>query len=95
MEDSEPITGSPTAAPAPAPPSSVMNLRLRSGRDVRFIARPPHRNRTCGFPAYGSCQQRDELATFQFPMSPVLPTERIAHLSRQGAAALRDFNDSR
>ena len=28
--------------------------RLCSGRDVRFIARPPAQNRTCGFPAYGS-----------------------------------------
>src|SRR5262249_45945187 len=28
----------------------------------------------------GAAQQRDELAPFHCPMSPVLPTERIAHL---------------
>src|SRR5262252_10885877 len=32
-----------------------MNSRRCSGRDVRFIARPPAQIRTCGFPAYGSC----------------------------------------
>jgi hypothetical protein len=30
-----------------------MNARRCSGRDVRFIARPPAQIRTCGFPAYG------------------------------------------
>ena len=33
-----------------APPSSVMKARLRSGRDVRFIARPPHRTVRAAFP---------------------------------------------
>ena len=27
-----------------------------------------------------AAEKRDELATFHYPMSPVLPTERIAHL---------------
>ena len=27
-----------------------------------------------------AAEQRHELATFHYPMSPVLPTERIAHL---------------
>ena len=35
---------------AAAPPTSVMNSRLRSGRDVRFIARPPHRTVRAAFP---------------------------------------------
>src|SRR5262245_6277100 len=36
---------------AAAPPSSVMNSRrLSSGRDVRFIARPPHRTVRAAFP---------------------------------------------
>ena len=39
---------------AAAPPSSVMNSRRCSGRDVRFNRAPPAQNRTCGFPAYGS-----------------------------------------
>jgi hypothetical protein len=33
-----------------APPSSVMNARRCSGRDVRFIARPPHRTVRAAFP---------------------------------------------
>src|SRR5436853_7339026 len=33
---------------------SAADATERSGRDVRFIARPPAQNRTCGFPAYGS-----------------------------------------
>ena len=33
-----------------APPSSVMNSRRCSGRDVRFIARPPHRTVRAAFP---------------------------------------------
>ena len=40
---------------AAAPPSSVMNSRSLSGRDVRFMARPPPIFCTCGFPANGSC----------------------------------------
>src|SRR5262249_4593474 len=35
---------------APAPPRSVMNSRRCSGRDVRFIARPPHRSVRAAFP---------------------------------------------
>ena len=35
---------------AAAPPSSVMNSRRCSGRDVRFIARPPHRTVRAAFP---------------------------------------------
>ena len=35
---------------ATAPPRSDMNSRLRSGRDVRFIARPPHRTVRAAFP---------------------------------------------
>jgi hypothetical protein len=33
-----------------APPRSVINWRLRSGRDARFIARPPHRTIRAAFP---------------------------------------------
>jgi hypothetical protein len=39
----------PTNAAA-APPMSVMNSRRRSGRDARFIARPPHRTVRAAFP---------------------------------------------
>ena len=39
-----------------------------------------------------AAEQRDELAPFHCPMPPVLPTERIAHLSAAGVAALRDFD---
>ena len=35
---------------AAAPPMSVMNSRRCSGRDVRFIARPPHRTVRAAFP---------------------------------------------
>ena len=35
---------------AAAPPSSFMNVRRCSGRDVRFIARPPHRTVRAAFP---------------------------------------------
>jgi hypothetical protein len=35
---------------AVAPPMSVMNSRRCSGRDVRFIARPPHRTVRAAFP---------------------------------------------
>ena len=35
---------------AAAPLSSVMNSRRCSGRDVRFIARPPHRTVRAAFP---------------------------------------------
>jgi hypothetical protein len=35
---------------AAAPPRSVMNSRRRSGRDARFIARPPHRTVRAAFP---------------------------------------------
>ena len=38
------------AATAAAPPSSVMNSRRCSGRDVRFIARPPPRTVRAAFP---------------------------------------------
>src|SRR5262245_61005113 len=31
-----------------------------------------------------AAEQRDELAPFQWPMSPVLPTGRIAHLGGAG-----------
>jgi hypothetical protein len=33
-----------------APPSSAMNARRCSGRDARFIARPPHRTVRAAFP---------------------------------------------
>ena len=35
---------------ATAPPSSVMNSRRCSGRDVRFMARPPPRTVRAAFP---------------------------------------------
>ena len=35
---------------AAAPPISVMNSRRCSGRDVRFMARPPHRTVRAAFP---------------------------------------------
>jgi hypothetical protein len=35
---------------AAAPPSSVMNSRFCSGRDARFIARPPPRSARAAFP---------------------------------------------
>src|SRR5262245_60694881 len=37
-------------------------------------------------------EQRDELPPFHSPTSPVLLTERIAHLGTEETAALRDFN---
>src|SRR3954468_23879567 len=43
-------------------------------------------------PRRRAAQQRDELASFHCPMPPVLPTERIAHLSAAGVAALREFD---
>ena len=52
-----PITGTAGCCPraanghAAAQPSSVMNWRrFGSGRDVRFIARPPHRTVRAAFP---------------------------------------------
>src|SRR5262245_50805173 len=39
-----------------------------------------------------AADQRDEIAPFQCPMSPVLPTGRIAHLGMEETAAVRDFN---
>jgi hypothetical protein len=39
---------------------------------VRQRRERPRRRRTA--------EQRDELTTFHYPMPPVLPTERIAHL---------------
>jgi hypothetical protein len=39
-----------------------------------------------------AAEQRDEVAPFHCPVSPVLPTERIAHLGQAGGAALRDFD---
>ena len=39
-----------------------------------------------------AAEQRDELAAFHCPVSPVPPTGRIAHLSTVGAAALRDLS---
>src|SRR5262249_26780328 len=52
-----PITGIPGCCARAAsghatatPPSSEMNVRRCSGRDVRFIARPPHRTVRAAFP---------------------------------------------
>jgi predicted dehydrogenase len=39
-----------------------------------------------------AAEKRDELAPFHWPMSPVHPIERMAHLVRQETAALPDFN---
>ncbi len=52
----QPITGMVCCARAAsghataAPPRAVMNSRRCSGRDVRFIARPPHRTVRAAFP---------------------------------------------
>jgi hypothetical protein len=43
-------------------------------------------------PGRRSAQEGDELPPFHSPTSPVLPTERIAHLGTEEAAALRNFN---
>src|SRR5215831_7659132 len=44
---------------------------------------------------YCSAGEGDECAAIHWPVAPVLPTERIAHLSlRQETAALRDFGSA-
>src|SRR5262249_17798164 len=43
-------------------------------------------------PRRSAAEQRDEVAPFQWPMSPVLPTGRIAHLGMEETAAVLDFN---
>src|SRR5262249_28840042 len=42
-------------------------------------------------PRRSAAEQRDEVAPFQWPMSPVLPTGRIAHLGMEETAAVLDF----
>jgi NAD(P)-dependent dehydrogenase (short-subunit alcohol dehydrogenase family) len=64
--------------------------RVINDSDARYTSRllrarhkrPRHRR---------AAEQRDEVAPFHCPVSPVLPTERIAHLGPAGGAALRDF----
>ncbi len=43
-------------------------------------------------PRCRAAEQREELAPVHCPVSPVLPTERIAYLSMGETAALRDFS---
>jgi hypothetical protein len=63
---------------------------FRRYRAMRVI--PPARGSTRELRLLRACRerprnraadQRDELASFQCPMPPVLPTERIAHLGCQ------------
>src|SRR5207253_4329036 len=57
IEETNPTVGSAACCArtasghaAAVPPTSVMNSRRCSGRDVRFIARPPHRTVRAAFP---------------------------------------------
>jgi hypothetical protein len=47
------------------------------------------RERPCGCRA---AEQRDEVAPFHCPMSPVLPTEKIAHLDTAGDCCVAGFH---
>src|SRR5262249_40078301 len=91
----------PAKFPEPLQERRIAGLCFRLVRsDGGKHADPPHalallrarRDRPC---CGSATEQHDEVAPFHYPMSPVLPSERIAHVGPPGGAALRDFDPAR